>query len=224
MEMIIRNLVERLEAVHGRPVRREPAPCLETLVQCILSQHTSDRNSSAAYSHLRARFPTWRDILDSDDATVASVIRTGGLANSKARAIRRVLATIRDLEGDLTLERLRDLPTDQVLEYLLRLPGVGRKTAAIVLCFAMGRPVLPVDTHVHRVSRRLGLIPSGVSAEKAHDILGARVPKDLVYRFHVALIRHGRSICRARSPECHACVLAHGCPSHHGPDVEAARP
>lgn len=129
----------------------------------------------------------------------------------KARAIKGVLAAVLRDEGALSLERLRDLPTDEAWDMLTNLPGVGPKTAAIVLCFAMGRPVLPVDTHVHRVSRRLGLIAPGVGAAAAHEALGAAVPSETVYRFHVALIRHGRKTCRARRPACADCVVADLC-------------
>lgn len=213
MVMNIDEIVIRLEGVYGRAQRRPPASCLETLIACILSQHTSDSNSHRAYTALRERFPCWADLALADATSIAETIRMGGLANVKARTIKDVLEEVHRREGDYSLEHLHGLATEEARSYLLSLPGVGPKTAAIVLCFAMGRPVLPVDTHVYRVSQRLGLLRRRVSAEKAHEELQAVVPADLVYRFHVVLIRHGRAVCTAQRPRCYDCPLNRLCPS-----------
>ena len=207
------EILRRLEAAYGTAHPHLPRPPLETLVACILSQHTSDANSHRAFERLRERFPTWADVATAPEQSIEAAIRVGGLGRSKARTLKRVLAAIHASEGHYSLNRLSSLPTDEAREFLLRLPGVGPKTAAIVLCFSMGRPVLPVDTHVHRVSKRLGLIGPRVGAERAHEELADRVPPELVYRFHVALIRHGRRTCRARRPLCAQCPLRDLCPS-----------
>ena len=213
MTASVAEIVIRFEAAYGRVEPRAPAPCLDTVVSCILSQHTSDVNSARAYRNLRERFPAWEDVLDAPEEEIAASIRCGGLAAVKARAIREVLQQVRQSEDKLTLERLHALSDEEARAYLIRLPGVGPKTAAIVLCFAMGRPALPVDTHVLRVSRRLGLLPANTTAEKAHGTLERLVPPELVYRFHVGCVRHGKRTCRARKPSCTRCCLADVCPA-----------
>jgi len=185
---------------------------LEELVGTILSQHTSDVNAERAYQALRARFPTWQAVLEADPAAVAEAIRAGGLAEVKAHRIQAVLAAIQAERGALDLEFLRALPTEQARAYLEALPGVGPKTAACVLVFALGKPAIPVDTHVHRVARRLELIPPGMNADAAHRALEAQVPERFRYAFHVLLIRHGRAICRAPIPRCESCPLLDLCP------------
>jgi endonuclease-3 len=152
-------------------------------------------------------------VADARVGPIAAAIRPAGLHRQKARSIRAALRAIRQDRGRLSLDFLRRRPTDWARRYLLALPGVGPKTAACVLCFSLRRPVLPVDTHVHRTSRRLGLLHGRTSAEKAHEVLGALVPPDLTYTFHVLLIEHGRRTCRARRPDCPACPLRDVCPS-----------
>jgi endonuclease-3 len=204
-------MVERLEGVHGRAEHPGTSPALDMLIACILSQHTSDANSHRAYARLRERFASWADVAEADVGAVEEVVRCGGLGPTKARTIVRSLGAIRAAFGDLSLEPLRHMGNDEARAVLLRLPGVGPKTAAIVLCFAMGRPVLPVDTHVFRVAWRTGLVDRRMGEARAHEALGAVVPSDLVYRFHVCLIRHGRATCRARVPDCGACAIADMC-------------
>jgi endonuclease-3 len=187
-------------------------PAIDQLIATVLSQHTSDLNSSRAFAALRARFPSWEAVLDAPSASVADAIRPGGLAELKAVRVQRILSIIREREGAVRLDRLSQLDDDQVEDYLLSLPGVGPKTAACVLTFSMGRSAFPVDTHVHRVSRRLGLIGPRTTAEKAHEVLAALVPPGRVLDFHVLLIRHGRKVCTARKPRCADCVLLDGCP------------
>jgi endonuclease-3 len=178
----------------------------------VLSQHTSDRNTERAFASLRARFPSWDDIRLAPTEEVATAIRSGGLAAIKAPRIQAILERIIIERGTLDLHHVARLPLDAAKRWLVSLPGVGPKTAACVLLFSFGRPALPVDTHVHRVSRRLGLIESGVSAERAQELLEARLggDRDRVYAFHLNLIAHGRAICRARVPRCEGCCLA-GC-------------
>lgn len=202
----------RLLDHYGPPPPRAGLDPLSELVLTILSQHTSDRNSERAFASLRARFPTWEAVRDADVAEVAAAIQSGGLAWQKAPRIQRILRELGEKHGELSLDFLRELPLEEARAYLTGLDGVGPKTAACVLLFACGLPALPVDTHVHRVSRRLGLIGPRESAERAHALLEAMVPAELVYPFHMNLIRHGREICKAPRPRCAACPLADLCP------------
>jgi endonuclease-3 len=171
-----------------------------------MSQHTSDVNRDRAYSRLRERFPSWEQVLDAPVEEVADAIRPGGIADVKARRIQRILGEIEERESRVDLTRLNELADAEVVHYLVSLPGVGPKTAACVLLFAMGREAFPVDTHVHRVATRLGLAPPG-SAESAHRVLEPAIPADLRYELHVQLIKHGREICKPRLPLCSRCVL-----------------
>ncbi|OYT72959.1 MAG: DNA lyase [Armatimonadetes bacterium JP3_11] len=211
MAFPIAEIVARLEARYGIPEWKPRNNPLEELIHCILSQHTSDANSFRAYRRLREQYPTWQAVVDAPTDALAATIRSGGLANQKAPRIQAVLRAIREAHGDYSLDWLRQLPTPEARKFLLGLPGIGPKCAAIVLCFAMGRPVIPVDTHVFRVSWRLGLIPKSLGEAKAHDALEAIIPEPLVYRFHVALIQHGRAVCKAQNPRCAECPLQELC-------------
>ncbi len=187
-------------------------PPLEELIACILSQHTSDTNSHRAYLQLRERFPSWQAVMDAPVGEVEEAIRPGGLASSKAPRIQAVLRAIAEHNGGkIDLDFLYQMDTESARRYLLSLPGVGPKTAAIVLCFSLGRPVIPVDTHVFRVSWRLGFFERRVGEAKAHDLLQNIVPEEDIYAFHVHLIRHGRTICKAQRPRCDQCPLADLC-------------
>ena len=212
----VRRICRRLERHFG--VARAPRSWdpLSELVFTILSQNTSDRNSEAAFRSLRARYPTWHAVAEASDQELASTIRTAGLANQKAPRIRQVVRWTLARFGDRALEPLRDMSAEQAWRLLRELPGVGPKTAACVLLFACGKPVLPVDTHVARVARRLGLLPPTCTAEKAHALLGRLVPEELVLDFHVHLIALGRTICRARRPACTECPLRSLCPTGRG--------
>ncbi len=208
----------------GGPVHRGPErPPVDQLVGTILSQHTSDINSDEAFRRLKVRFPTWEGALAGDPADLADAIRVGGLANIKTDRIRRVLSAVLDRRGALEIDFLRDLPLDEAKAWLRELPGVGPKTAAVVLVFALGMPAMPVDTHVYRVSKRLGLVPQKTSVEKAHDILESMVEPEHVFEFHVMLIRHGRETCKAQRPLCTACILREDCPSAPAFERAAAR-
>jgi endonuclease III len=210
------NLIDRLLAErNGRPHWRSHGDPLDELIVTVLSQHTSDVNTERAFASLRHRFPNWHDVMHAPVDEVAAAIRTGGLANLKAPRIQRILSAILELSGELSLESLRSLPLEDARQWLCRLPGVGPKTAACVLLFSLGLPAMPVDTHVHRVSRRLGLIDADLDANSAHTRLDSLLGNDreLVYALHLNLIQHGRLICKARLPRCGSCVLASICPS-----------
>ena len=209
----VREIHRRLRRAHGPldpPRKRDP---LEELVLTILSQNTSDVNRDRAFEALRRRFPTWEEVADAPTAELREAIRPGGLANTKAPRIQQVLGEIRAREGRLDLAWMRKAPDEEIEEYLLGLPGVGRKTVACVLAFALERPALPVDTHVHRVAGRLGLLPARATADRAHETLRSLVPAMLRVPLHVALIRHGRAVCKAGVPRCEICPLADLCPS-----------
>jgi len=189
----------------------QPSDPVATLVNTILSQNTNDVNRDTAYEQLRERFPDWADVRDAPEAEVVEAIRPAGLGPTKGPRIQGALRRITEQESEIDLAFLRNLSTEEARRWLTDLPGVGPKTAAIVLCFALDKPAFPVDTHVHRVSGRLGLIPEGTSREKAHDILEEIVPEKHYYVFHLNLIAHGRAICHSRSPECERCVLCDVC-------------
>lgn len=207
----VQEIVARLEARYGVPTWQARMAPLDELISCILSQHTSDANSMRAFERLKARYPSWQAVEEAPTEELADTIRSGGLANSKATRIQAVLRAIREATGDYDLSFLRNLSNEEARCWLMALPGVGPKTAAIVLCFAFGRPVIPVDTHVFRVAWRLGLIEKRLGEAKAHDALQALVPPELIYRFHLALIEHGRRVCKASRPRCSECPLTDLC-------------
>lgn len=207
----IAELLEALEEVYGRPRFISRFDPMEELVSCILSQHTSDANSFPAFTRLRETFADWQAVVDAGPEGVAPVIRRAGLANQKAKSIVACLRQIKERNGDYTLENLRDLPMREGRAWLESLPGVGPKTASIVLCFSFGLGAIPVDTHVYRVSWRLGLISDKIDEKKAHDALLEIVPPDLAFRFHVALIQHGRQTCKAPFPDCERCTVRKHC-------------
>ncbi len=208
-DQVLARLRPALGEVYGRP-HGDP---ISELVLTILSQHTNDTLSGKAFAKLLAAFPTWDVMADAPVAAIEQAIRDGGLARQKAPRIKAVLERIRAERGGYDLGFLVTLPLDDAKRWLQALPGVGPKTAACVLLFALGRPALPVDTHVYRVSRRLGMIGPSVTEAKAHEVLERLVPSDDVYAFHVALIKHGRYVCTARRPRCDACPLNDICPS-----------
>jgi endonuclease-3 len=209
----VRAIHDRLRKLYG-PLRapRHMGP-LEELISTVLSQHTSDRNAERAYGSLRTAYPTWDSLVRAPSAAVADRIRSGGLANTKASRVQAILREIKRREGDYDLGFLSDRSDAEAREYLTSLPGVGPKTAAVVLAFSLGRAVIPVDTHVHRVSGRLGLVPPKVSAERAHALLEELTPEGVRVGLHVGLIRLGREICKAGRPRCEECPLASLCPT-----------
>ncbi|MCC7371135.1 MAG: endonuclease III [Chloroflexi bacterium] len=206
------DVLAALFEYYGPPAPRQTNGPLAGLIQTILSQNTSDVNTDRAFASLWGTFGSWEAIRAAPTAAVADAIRSGGLAEIKAPRIQGVLHVIQQDRGELGLDFLAELPLDDARAYLTRLNGVGPKTAACVLLFALGMPAMPVDTHVHRVSKRLGLIGPKVSAEAAHQILEASMPPDQMYEAHMLLIRHGRVLCKALRPRCGACPLTAVCP------------
>jgi endonuclease-3 len=201
-----------LERQYGqkRPPRAHRNP-LDELVRTILSQNTTDTNSLRAFQILRQVMPTWEDVHRASVRKVAEAINPGGLANLKAAHIKAVLDRIYREQRHFDLSFLRDLPVDEVRAYLSRFEGIGPKTVACVLLFALGKPAFPVDTHVHRVTTRLGILNGKVTREKAQTVLESIVPPTLFYALHMNLIEHGRTTCRASRPLCHTCPLARLC-------------
>ena len=209
----VADTVTLLEEEYGEVAWRRHRDPLSELVMTVLSQNTSDHNSRHAFDRLTAQFGGWEAVAEADVEDIAEAIKPGGLARVKAPRIMSILERVRVERGALDLDFLEEMPTGEALGWLRGLPGVGPKTAACVLLFSLGKPVLPVDTHVHRVARRLGLMEAKASAEKAHEVLGGMVPAGDVYRFHMLMIEHGRRVCKAQSPRCPGCVLLPGCPS-----------
>ena len=209
----VRALNRRLERSYGL-AKKEKLDPLDELMLTILSQSTSDTNRDRAYEILRARFPDWEDVRKARRSEIEDAIRSAGLWKQKARVLQETLDALYEQNGELALAYLEGLSDDEVIESLTSFRGVGIKTAACVLCFSMRRSYMPVDTHVHRVARRLGLIPDCATAEQAHDILNRddSVPPELRFTFHIQLIRHGRAVCRAGRPACEECVLGGLCP------------
>ncbi len=186
---------------------------IDELVYTILSQHTSDVNSERAFANLMSEFGDFDSVADADEEEIGITIRSGGLSKSKAPRIKKVLNEIRAEVGSFDLSFLSEIPMQNAKEWLMKFNGIGPKTAAIILCFSFQMPAMPVDTHIFRVSKRLGLIGKKITAEKAHDLLERVVPSAEVFQFHMFLIRHGRDTCKARRPSCDVCVLSHICPS-----------
>jgi endonuclease III len=203
----IGEVQRRLRAEQGAFIPKPVLPIIDEVVATVLSQHTSDTNSGRAFAQLKDRFPSWEQVAAAPAGQVADAIRCGGIADQKARRIQQILTAISGREGRIDLGRLQDLDDAAARAYLESLPGVGPKTAACVLTFAMGRAAFPVDTHVHRVATRLGWLPRGTSADRAHRLLEPMVPAGIRYDLHVAMISHGRTVCRAQRPRCGACVL-----------------
>jgi endonuclease-3 len=198
---------QRLQAALGNPTWRNPLPPLDELISTILSQNTNDLNRDRAFEALRSRFPTWEAVRDADEKAVTDAIRPAGLANQKAPRIQNVLREITTQRGNLSLDFLADLSVEEARKWLMSFKGVGPKTAAIVLLFSLGKPAFPVDTHVYRVTGRLGLRPEKMNADQAHDYLSSIFPAQAYYAAHLNLIRLGREICHARNPECQRCPL-----------------
>lgn len=215
--MTTEEVIELLEQQYGprqwQP-GREPS---DVLIETILSQNTSDVNSGRTFGSLLSTFGSWEAVASATVEHIAQTIKFGGLSRIKAARIKHILNKIEDERGCISLDFLSSMSIAEAKNYLLSLPGVGLKTANCVLLFALGKPCLPVDTHVFRVARRLGLIDSRVSMEKAHSLLQAQVPLSRIYQFHLHMIEHGRQVCHARQPRCVECVLGNGCPSSLAP-------
>jgi endonuclease-3 len=202
---------KRLLEQYGQPSWRNPLPAIDELVSTILSQNTNDANRDRAFKGLIDRFPTWEAVRDADPEQVVEAIRPAGLANQKGPRIQQVLEQISAEHGRLSLDYLRKLPVQDARNELLRFKGVGPKTAAIVLLFSLGKPDFPVDTHIYRVTGRLGLRPELMSAQAAHQHLAEIFPSESYAEVHLNLIRHGREVCHARKPDCDVCFLSDLC-------------
>ncbi len=212
----LRRAADILDDFYGRPVLTPRYPPVDELVFTVLSQNTADVNTERTFAALKARFPVWTAARDAAPEQIEEAIALGGLAHTKAPRIKRILEAISARTGAPDLSLLDGMDDASAQAYLTALPGVGPKTAACVLLFALERPVMPVDTHVHRVARRLGIIAAGVSADQAHPLLTELAGPDdaaQVYAVHVDFVRHGRRICHARRPACAECPLAGMCPS-----------
>lgn len=212
-EVLVEWVYARLVEAYGVPPWEPDGDALGGLVATILSQHTSDINSDRAYASLRERFPTWEAARDAPEEALADAIRSGGLARIKAERIQRTLRALteRDPAAPFALRWLDASDIERARAQLISLPGVGMKTASCVLLFSLGRPAFPVDTHVWRVTRRLGLIGPAVSAEAAHTALERLIPPDWRHTMHINLIRHGRKVCHAQRPACERCPLRARC-------------
>jgi endonuclease-3 len=195
----------------GEPIWRNPLPAIDELVSTILSQNTNDVNRDRAFDALRTKFKTWEEVRDADTEDVISAIRPAGLANQKGPRMQQVLNAITAERGSLDLSFLAQMPVEEARRWLTKFNGVGPKTAAIVLCFSLGIPAFPVDTHVYRVSGRIGLRPEKMTVEQAHPHLEAIFPPETYYAAHLNLIRLGREICNARKPLCMNCPIVALC-------------
>jgi len=216
-------IVRRLNGSYGRPAHARDGDPLDSLIGTVLSQNTTDVNSHRAFAELKARFPSWDEVLAARPQRIASAIRSGGLGEIKSRRIKRILREVEGDRGRLDLGFLRRWPADKAREYLTALPGVGPKTAACVVLFSLGKPAFPVDTHVLRVSKRLGILEPKTTMERAHDVyealLNSGAPgedrtwdRQAMLELHLGLVRHGREVCHPRRPECGRCTLAELCP------------
>jgi endonuclease-3 len=206
-------VIERLDRAYGTLPWRPNGDPIAELVLTLLSQNTSDSNSGRAFIRLLSVFPDWPSLLDAPVKQIERAIQPGGLAPTKAPRLQAMLREVHSRAGSFDLSFLAEWPLEEARAWLRSLPGVGPKTAACVLLFALGRPALPVDTHVHRVALRLGFVPEKTTPERAHDLLEAILKPEQIYPFHIQLIKHGRRTCSAQRPKCSSCPLAARCPS-----------
>lgn len=195
----------------GEPIWRNPLPAIDELVSTILSQNTNDVNRDRGFDSLREKLPTWEDVRDAPAEEVIEAVRIAGLANQKGPRLQAALRHISEERGELDLEFLKEMSVEEARSWLTRFKGVGPKTAAIVLLFSLGMPAFPVDTHVYRITGRVGLRPEKISVEKAHPFLEGIFPPESYYAAHLNIIRLGREICKARKPNCSQCPLLDIC-------------
>ncbi len=205
-----RRLLLRLRKLYGAP-EWTGLDGVSELVGTILSQNTNDGNRDLAYARLRARYPAWEQVREAPVEEIIDAIRPAGLANQKGPRIQAALRRITQERGELNIDFLADLPVDQARDWLLSIHGIGPKTADIVLLFCYDKPAFPVDTHVHRVTQRLGLVDRKATAEQAHTVMEALCPDGAHGEFHLNLIRHGREVCHARAPACERCPVQDMC-------------
>jgi endonuclease-3 len=210
--VLMSRILRRLRRAYGPRPWKCWGKGVDVLVDTILSQNTSDKNSDAGYRQLRRRFRSWNQVADAPVSEVERHIRVSGLSNQKAPRIQTILREVRTQHGKIDLEFLKSMDEQKAYEYLTQFKGVGPKTANCVQLFAFGHPVFPVDTHIHRIARRLGLIGPRATAGRAHDLLKPMIPPKDRYEMHVLLIAHGRKTCKAINPRCDECVLLEMCP------------
>jgi endonuclease-3 len=221
IEMTIGEVIKLLQREYGLLEWRPGKDSIDVLIGTILSQNTSDVNSKRAFNSLMSSFGSWEAVASAPVEYIAQAIKSGGLSRIKAVRIKQILNKIEEEQSSLSLDFLKSMNISEAKDYLMHLPGVGPKTASCVLLFGLGKPCLPVDTHVFRVAKRLGLLDSRVSVGKAPNLLQEQIPSSKVYQFHLHLIEHGRRICHARQPQCSECVLKDGCPSSLAPQTVA---
>lgn len=212
LKVKVRGIALLLEKWYGIPERKERATDpLDILIQTILSQNTNDLNRDRAYQRLKNRYPEWKNVLSAKRVALIATLRTGGLAEQKARRIQEILRWIQMREGRLTLSFLKGMDSEEIKKLIGGLKGVGPKTIHCLLLFALGREAFPVDTHILRIGKRLGFIPGKMDGVKAHPWMVPLVPRGKSFSFHINLIRFGRSICKAIHPQCEECFLAEEC-------------
>ena len=207
------EIISRLAERYGLFEQVPRYDALDELIFTVLTQHTSDLNAGRAFDRLRELIPSWRAVMAAPDAEIAAAIHHGGMANQKSVRIKAILCAIDADRGELSIDFLREWELEDARRWLMALPGVGPKTAAVVMSFALGMPAFPVDTHIHRVSLRLGLIPPRTTADAAHALMESATPEGDRFQLHMQLITHGRQVCKARRPLCDVCVLNAECPS-----------
>jgi len=205
-----------LEQVYDRKKWRSRGTALDTLVGTILSQNTTDKNSGRAFQNLKDTYEDYHEVMQAPEQEVIEVVRVAGLANQKGPRIQRALHTVLEQEGELNLDFLEEMSADEAREWLVAIKGIGLKTASIVVCFGFNGDCFPVDTHVNRVSQRIGFTPEGTTPDKAHYIMEEIVPPKDYFAFHIQMIQHGRALCKARSPKCEDCPLSHLCDYDQG--------
>ncbi|OGP94660.1 MAG: hypothetical protein A2157_11395 [Deltaproteobacteria bacterium RBG_16_47_11] len=211
LKATLRKITPLLEKHYGIPRRTDPGNPLDILIETILSQNTNDQNRDRAYQRLKTRFPHWEDVLEAKMNGIVSAIRQGGLARQKAKRIREILYWIKRHQGKLSLSFLRKMDSEEIKKTIGALKGIGPKTVHCLLLFGLRREAFPVDTHILRIGKRLGLIPEWMDAEKAHLWMSPLIPKEKSLSLHLNLIRFGRSLCKAKNPSCDICFLSGKC-------------
>ena len=207
----VRKIVNLLEEYFGEPKWQGRGNPLSSLIKTVLSQSTNDRNRDMAYSALKQKFSNWEALRNASAAEIAVIIRPAGLANQKSVRIKNILEWIYSTYGSLNLDFICEMDSTEVIKTFMQLPGIGIKTISVVLMFSCGVDIFPVDTHVHRLCRRIGLVPEKTSAEKTHRLMQPLVPADKSYSLHNNLLNLGRTICKARNPRCSNCPISEIC-------------
>jgi endonuclease-3 len=207
----IKKVIQLLKKQYGEHNYRDRGDPVDSLVETILSQNTTDKNSSRAFASLKKKYPSWESVLKADTRSIKKVIHSGGLPGIKARRIKHVLGEIKRRRGKITLDFLREMPAEDAVAFLRSIKGIGPKTASVLLIFRFNKPLMPLDTHNLRVLKRLGIIPLKMGSEKAHELMNKLVPDNEKKSLHLNLITHGRTVCTARNPKHEICVLRNLC-------------